>query len=163
MFKKKTRFDLGTRLPEDEERQQKITDNPFRMYNYVMSWMPEELCNFLEMFWASYGKRVPQIYGAKRFEQPASYYRFTVWVFRNFIARGERTKSAGVREAILERDGHQCVICGKTKNLEVHHLVWRVHSPSMLNLLTLCAHCHRAIFHGQKYPWVFEAEEGYAY
>ena len=162
-MKTKKRFELGTRLPEDEKRQQKITDNPFRMYNYTLTWMPKELKDFLGMFWSSYGERVPQIYGATSFEQPASYNRFTVWIFRNFIARAERVKSAGVRKAILTRDGHQCVICGRTKNLEVHHLVWRVHSPDMLGLVTLCSHCHRAFFHGQKYPWVFEAKEGYAY
>lgn len=45
---------------------------------------------------------------------------------------------------VLKRDNHQCVECGGTALLEVHHMVHRkhggTHDPD--NLITLCAWCH---------------------
>lgn len=44
-----------------------------------------------------------------------------------------------------ERDNHQCVVCGSTKNLEVDHIVRYVDGGGndLSNLRTLCASCHR--------------------
>lgn len=61
------------------------------------------------------------------------------------------------RELVLERDEHECVLCGTTqtehtekfsRSLEVHHIIpyrkfdndERAHDPS--NLITLCKDCH---------------------
>lgn len=63
-----------------------------------------------------------------------------------------QTKGSGVnpidwnirRNYVLNRDGHKCVKCGATQNLQVHHIVPRSqcidHSES--NLITLCVYCH---------------------
>jgi predicted nucleic acid-binding Zn ribbon protein len=52
-----------------------------------------------------------------------------------------------LRDAILERDGYKCYICGKTTELHVHHIIRRSqggeHKPE--NLITLCSSCHRTI------------------
>ena len=51
-----------------------------------------------------------------------------------------------VRDAVLDRDGHRCRICGETDDLHVHHILPR-HcggADSPVNLITLCADCHMA-------------------
>ena len=51
-----------------------------------------------------------------------------------------------IREQVLERDNHSCVLCGKTKpsRLHVHHILKRkdggTHHAD--NLLTVCPACH---------------------
>lgn len=61
-----------------------------------------------------------------------------------------------MRPIILERDRHECVACGKTEKLIVHHVD---HVPShneAHNLITLCATCH-AVHHKSKvspFPWL---------
>jgi len=51
------------------------------------------------------------------------------------------------RREVLARDGHRCRApgCGRTRFLEVHHLVPRAHGGSNQpeNLVTLCGACHR--------------------
>lgn len=49
-----------------------------------------------------------------------------------------------IRRVALERDKHQCTICGKTKGLSVHHIVPYRYSQShdIDNLTTLCRVCH---------------------
>lgn len=55
----------------------------------------------------------------------------------------------GQREAVFERDNHQCTVCGKKENLSIHHIDgngWS--SPKeeknndIDNLITLCHSCH---------------------
>ena len=50
---------------------------------------------------------------------------------------------------ILERDGWRCQACGSMSGLEVHHMQRRsqLGDDCDVNLITLCADCHRAI-HG---------------
>jgi 5-methylcytosine-specific restriction endonuclease McrA len=51
------------------------------------------------------------------------------------------------RLAVLDRDDHRCVRCGRTNRLHVHHKhSWKPGQgdPHALdNLETLCASCHR--------------------
>lgn len=49
-----------------------------------------------------------------------------------------------IKRQVKERDGHACVWCGSTKNLEVDHIVRYVDGgPNTLeNLRTLCYPCH---------------------
>lgn len=57
-----------------------------------------------------------------------------------------------LREKVLDRDHHRCTNCGRTTDLQVHHLDpgvrWRDHSTPdaelvpMSRLLTLCRDCH---------------------
>jgi 5-methylcytosine-specific restriction endonuclease McrA len=48
---------------------------------------------------------------------------------------------------VLERDGWRCQNCGSLTNLQVHHINSRgqLGDDTELNLITLCAGCHRKI------------------
>lgn len=50
-----------------------------------------------------------------------------------------------LRQQVFQRDGWRCQACGAMSNLEVHHKQFRSHSgnDSELNLITMCAACHR--------------------
>ena len=56
-----------------------------------------------------------------------------------------------LRTQVLKRDGWRCQLCGKSKDLHVHHLKSRgsLGDDSMRNLITLCAKCHDVI-HGRR-------------
>jgi len=49
-------------------------------------------------------------------------------------------------EGCLERDGHKCVFCDETKDLDVHHIVDRHELPNggyaISNGITLCGEHH---------------------
>ena len=49
-----------------------------------------------------------------------------------------------IRNNILKRDGGECQVCGWQRDLEVHHIIPRIHGggdhPN--NLVTLCRECH---------------------
>jgi len=49
-----------------------------------------------------------------------------------------------VRLQVLTRDGWKCQNCGSSRNLQVHHQIFRSHvgDDSELNLITLCNSCH---------------------
>ena len=49
-----------------------------------------------------------------------------------------------IRQLILDRDGHKCQICGKSKRLHIHHVKpYRISQDNSLeNLTTLCISCH---------------------
>jgi 5-methylcytosine-specific restriction endonuclease McrA len=49
-----------------------------------------------------------------------------------------------VMKRVLERDGWRCQKCGSLENLQVPHKIKRSQqdSDSLLNLVTLCVHCH---------------------
>lgn len=57
-----------------------------------------------------------------------------------------------LRQKIFDRDGHKCIVCGSTENIQVHHLTYRnvdYSAPGSENdrdLITLCRNCH-AIYH----------------
>lgn len=50
-----------------------------------------------------------------------------------------------LRKTTLRRDGHQCVKCGATQDLEVDHIqnVAQGGTHRLDNLQTLCRECHR--------------------
>ncbi|WP_292518840.1 HNH endonuclease signature motif containing protein [Methanoculleus sp.] len=50
-----------------------------------------------------------------------------------------------IRDVILERDGQQCVICGGSDDLHVHHLDRDPTHDDPENLLTLCGICHARV------------------
>lgn len=58
-----------------------------------------------------------------------------------------------LREKILERDEHKCVVCGSSEELSVHHLVPKSAggSDSLSNLITVCVVCHNLKFHKDLY------------
>lgn len=53
------------------------------------------------------------------------------------------------RNVILERDQHQCRICGSNHNLQVHHVKYspgkRAWEYPNLDLITLCKDCHEKV------------------
>jgi hypothetical protein len=50
------------------------------------------------------------------------------------------------RQAVLERDNHQCQTCLATERLEVHHKTYSALGNEPLeDLITLCKDCHFAI------------------
>ena len=55
-----------------------------------------------------------------------------------------RAVSHALRESILERNHHQCIICGSRGNLEVDHSIALSNGGdnSPENLATLCDSCH---------------------
>ncbi len=47
------------------------------------------------------------------------------------------------REAALRRDKHNCVRCGKSEKLQVHHTTYaRLGDEALEDLITLCPNCH---------------------
>lgn len=75
----------------------------------------------------------------------------------NFNPKKKKLKNIpkAIRTYVKERDHHQCVVCGTTKSLQLHHLITKgrydpalynldhVHDPR--NLATVCNDCHRRI------------------
>ncbi len=53
---------------------------------------------------------------------------------------------------VLRRDGWRCQSCGRSEDLQVHHIEARsrLGDDSEQNLITLCADCHRGI-HAKRY------------
>lgn len=60
---------------------------------------------------------------------------------------------AKLRKEILVRDGWRCQKCGRSTNLDVHHIRWRsdLGDDTEANLITLCRECHR-VLHGAPRP-----------
>lgn len=53
---------------------------------------------------------------------------------------------------VFERDGHQCTVCGRGRDLEAHHLTYAHHGDEknhLEDLVTLCKCCHAAT-HGKE-------------
>lgn len=49
----------------------------------------------------------------------------------------------GTAEKVRKRDGNRCVVCNKTKNLQVHHRTYdRIYEENLSDLTTLCDGCH---------------------
>lgn len=67
--------------------------------------------------------------------------------------RGERHsgKVTAWRKVVLERDGHQCRLCGSPEHLQVHHIKeWKYYEHLRTdpnNGITLCADCHLNTIH----------------
>ena len=57
-----------------------------------------------------------------------------------------------LRNAVLERDGYECTVCGATEGLHAHHMTRWVDDPSLRlveeNGVTLCKACHGRV-HGK--------------
>ena len=52
--------------------------------------------------------------------------------------------SPKVRKEVLERDNHQCIICGANQGLQIAHYISRARSGLGIpqNLATMCVSCH---------------------
>lgn len=67
------------------------------------------------------------------------------------------------RESVLERDHHKCVICGSTKDLEVHHIKPFAQFPeerlNIENGVTLCSACHKQVHKEKNSEWLYIGEQ----
>lgn len=63
----------------------------------------------------------------------------TAW--EKYALRGWRV----VRDAIMDRDGRYCVICGGSESLHVHHIDLDPTNDVPENLITLCGICHARV------------------
>ncbi len=50
-----------------------------------------------------------------------------------------------VRDAIMDRDGRRCAVCGGGENLHVHHIDLDPTNDTPANLITLCGICHARV------------------
>ena len=53
-----------------------------------------------------------------------------------------------VSEMVKERDGHKCVICGSTENLNAHHIGYDGDRLDENDIVTLCNRCHECLHNG---------------
>ena len=62
----------------------------------------------------------------------------------------------GWKKKVLTRDGHACVICGETVNVDAHHLISASAVPGwqskLSNGITLCRRCHK-LLHDTTTKW----------
>jgi len=56
--------------------------------------------------------------------------------------QGSRAGWRTLREQVLDRDGHACVVCGSHTKLEVHHVDGDWRNDQLSNLQTRCFACH---------------------
>lgn len=70
--------------------------------------------------------------------------------------RRERRESEKKRDDILDRDGHECVVTGKSGSLHVHHIDGDRSNADSENLVTLHESVHEAI-HGHLKPHKYDS------
>jgi len=61
------------------------------------------------------------------------------------VSEGKKQVRAAFREAVFERDGHCCKVCGEP-GVDAHHITDRHNLPKggyvLANGITLCSRCH---------------------
>lgn len=67
--------------------------------------------------------------------------------YRDFLFSDEWQR---VAEMVKERDGHKCVICGSTENLNAHHIGYDGDRLNENDIVTLCNRCHECLHDGIK-------------
>ena len=55
-----------------------------------------------------------------------------------------------IAQMVKERDGHKCVICGSTENLNAHHIGYDGDCLDENDIVTLCNRCHECLHDGIK-------------
>ena len=53
-----------------------------------------------------------------------------------------------IAQMVKERDGHKCVICGSTENLNAHHIGYDGDRMDENDIVTLCNRCHECLHDG---------------
>ena len=53
-----------------------------------------------------------------------------------------------ISQMVKERDGHKCVICGSTENLNAHHISYDGDCLDENDIVTLCNRCHECLHDG---------------
>ena len=65
--------------------------------------------------------------------------------YKEFLKTGEWKQIA---QMVKERDGHKCVICGSTENLNAHHIGYDGDCLDENDIVTLCNRCHECLHDG---------------
>ena len=65
--------------------------------------------------------------------------------YREFLKTEEWKQIA---QMVKERDGHKCVICGSTENLNAHHIGYDGDCLDENDIVTLCNRCHECLHDG---------------
>ena len=66
---------------------------------------------------------------------------------KNYSAYLRSPKWYRIRKKVLKRDSYQCIGCGASRKLQVHHKNYKnIGKEKLDDLITLCARCH-FIFH----------------
>ena len=55
-----------------------------------------------------------------------------------------------IAQMVKERDGHKCVICGSSENLNAHHIGYDGDCLDENDIVTLCNRCHECLHDGIK-------------
>ena len=55
-----------------------------------------------------------------------------------------------IAQMVKDRDGHKCVICGSTENLNAHHIGYDGDCLDENDIVTLCNRCHECLHDGIK-------------
>lgn len=62
------------------------------------------------------------------------------------MSQKKKAIRAAFRNAVFERDGYKCAMCGNGEELDAHHIVNRNHMPDggyiITNGISLCPGCH---------------------
>ena len=68
-----------------------------------------------------------------------------------------------VKEAVYERDGRCCILCGRNNGEPVAHVVRRSQGGMGIeqNIVTLCPSCHRAFDEGSRRTALYACIVGY--
>lgn len=71
--------------------------------------------------------------------------------------------SPKVRQEVLERDNHQCIICGSNQNLQIAHYISRGRLGLGIpqNLGVMCVSCHYSYDNGKFHKEVKKEFEDY--
>lgn len=71
--------------------------------------------------------------------------------------------SPKVRQEVLERDGHRCIICGSNNSLQIAHYISRARlglgTPQ--NLAVMCQRCHFEYDNGKLHNEIKNAFKGH--
>lgn len=74
----------------------------------------------------------------------------------NRISKKKITVTKEIYNKVMERDNYRCRLCGTTRNLHCHHIVYRSEDKSKINdennLIMLCAE-HHILVHSNKHYW----------
>ena len=71
--------------------------------------------------------------------------------------------SKAVKDAVWERDGHRCIICGSSEAMPNAHYIPRSQGGLGIeeNIVTLCLDCHNAFDNSSARPWYHDQIKKY--
>lgn len=68
--------------------------------------------------------------------------------FENYKEFLKTEECKQIAQMVKERDGHKCVICGSTENLNAHHIGYDGDYLNENDIVTLCNRCHECLHDG---------------